>query len=553
MTAVRKELRSRRKPIGFLAAFVALSAVLVFAIGANTANSLGGNFEIDGPPNGSNFIVDFPSDPDSIDWASVDESRQVDRPTGQQDDSYKGGVKEDTACPGEVTGSIPNNKSDLKTYLTYTEGEDGGPGFLNLGWIRVNDPSGTTLMDFELNQSSTPCAVGPNVIRTTGDLLIEYAIDQGGAVATITAREWNGTAWGPATPLPGDAIGTINLVPIPAAQTDGNSLTPLAPRTFGEMSLDLDFIFDPGTCESFGSSMLKSRSSDAFNSQLKDFIRPIPVNITNCGNVIIRKQTDPDGETALFDYDKSFPTDPASDDDFQLADDGVQDYENTVIIGEDYTVDEDLTTLDAGWEFVNLDCSASSAGTVYTVTDANVTFDIGVGDTLDCTYNNRMQQGAIEITKQRKHAADGGGLHPHEGVEFTITGGNLPAGGTVVTTDPDGIACLDSLAFATDYVVTEDVPDGYVSDDAVKEATVDTNSDCGDGNEAAVSFVNTPLTDLSVVATGQVEGGTRSSIVCVDADDEDIGNSPVPLSDPAEMSAPDLEPGEYDCHVVIDP
>jgi len=55
-------------------------------------------------------------------------------------------------------------------------------------------------------------------------------------------------------------------------------------------------------------------------------------------------------------------------------------------------------------------------------------------------------------------------LHPHAGVDFTITGGELPAGGTVVTTDADGIACLDGLVFATDYVVTESVPAGYISD-----------------------------------------------------------------------------------------
>jgi hypothetical protein len=90
--------------------------VLVFAIGANTANTLGGNFEIDAPPNGSNFVVDLPSP--SIDWATedLDYSAQGDAPTGQGDDSYKGGVKEDTACPAEVTGSIPNNKSDLKDF-----------------------------------------------------------------------------------------------------------------------------------------------------------------------------------------------------------------------------------------------------------------------------------------------------------------------------------------------------------------------------------------------------------------------------------------------------
>jgi hypothetical protein len=546
MTAVRKELRRRRRPIGLVAAFVALTAVLVFAIGAQSGSLAGSHFEIDDPPSGSNFTVDLP-DPPSLDWNNVDNDSQPDAPTGQNDDSYKGGVKEDTACPGEVTGSIPNNKSDLKTYLAYQEPEADGPGFLNLGWIRVSDPSGTTLMDFELNHSSTPCPSGPNVIRTAGDLLIEYAITQGGAVANITAREWTGSAWGPADDLPGQAIGTINLVSIPANQTGGESAVPLAARTFGEMSLDLDFIFDEDTCESFGSTQLKSRSSDAFSSQLKDFIRPIPVNISNCGQVIIRKETDPDGATDLFDFDKSFPTSPASTDSFQLADGDAQDYPG-VLVGTGYTVDEDLLTLPDGWEFVDADCSDSSSGTEYTVTDENVTFDIAAGDVLDCTYNNRQQQGAILVTKTRKHAADGPGDHPHAGVDFTVDG-------VTVETNADGEACFDGLGFGS-HDVTETLPAGYHADQALTQAVVvDNNATCADdpyGGET-VSFANTPLTDLSVVATGQVTGGTQSSIVCEDAADEDIGNSPVPLSDPAEMSATDLEPGVYDCRVVIDP
>ena len=56
-------------------------------------------------------------------------------------------------------------------------------------------------MDFEFNQSSTNCSSGPNKVRTAGDLLIEYAIDQGGSRADITARRWTGTAWGPALDL----------------------------------------------------------------------------------------------------------------------------------------------------------------------------------------------------------------------------------------------------------------------------------------------------------------------------------------------------------------
>jgi hypothetical protein len=112
-------------------------------------------------------------------------------------------------------GSIPNNKSDLKTFGVYTE--PGTPGFLHLFWTRVQEPSGTTLMDFELNQSSTDCGHGVNPVRTEGDLLIEYRIEQGGATATLKIREWSGSAWGPAQDLTaiGAATGTINSSAIP--------------------------------------------------------------------------------------------------------------------------------------------------------------------------------------------------------------------------------------------------------------------------------------------------------------------------------------------------
>jgi hypothetical protein len=132
-------------------------------------------------------MVDNPAP--SIDWANVDDIRKNDLPTGRNDNSYAGGAKEDDTCPGTTTGSIPINKSALKTFGAYIEPEADGPGFLNLFWTRVQEPSGTTLMDFELNQSSTLCANGVNPVRTTGDLLIEYRIEQGGATATIKVRE----------------------------------------------------------------------------------------------------------------------------------------------------------------------------------------------------------------------------------------------------------------------------------------------------------------------------------------------------------------------------
>jgi hypothetical protein len=640
-------------------AFVALAAVLVFALGAMTASLPNSNFEIDGQPltgPGANLKVDGTPPPSgsALDWAGVTEERRTDTPSGQNDDSYSGGAKEDDACPATTTGSIPNNKSDLKTFGAFVESEANGPGFLNLFWHRVNDPSGTTLMDFELNQSTTGCGNGVNPIRTVGDLLIEYRIDQGGAVATVKVREWSGSAWGAAVDLTGtQAVASINNVAIPAADSDGLSTTPVAARTFGEMQLDLDFIFDENDCASFGSAFVKSRSSDAFTSQLKDLIKPVPVNITNCGTVIIRKETDPDeaNNSTSFDFTKAFATDPSSSNDFSLTDDDSETF-NNVLFGSGYTVTED--DLPAGWDFESLNCDASTGvtpsingdtvtfaidnsadildctytnrarGTVIikkvtsdgqgpfdftsgTLTPASWTLtttapgaggadsktfsdlapgtydaaetvpagwnltsatcsdgsavtsiDVSGGETVTCTFVNARERGSIDILKLRKHAAAEGGVAPHPGVTFTVTGGGLPAAGVTAVTNAQGHACVENLVVSSlvgQYTVTETVPSGYHAQDGPQQVSVVEGGACGaePNADADVQFDNIPLTDLSITADGQVTGGTKSHIACVDANGDPIGNSPQGYGDPVTVTANNLEPGEYDCHVIIDP
>jgi hypothetical protein len=441
-----------RTPRFRLAAAVGVVAALVFAIAATAshpeASLPDSNFEIDV---NANLKVDDSAP--SIDWASVSEERKTDLATGANDDSYAGGSKEDDACPGTTTGSIPNNKSDLLTFGAYVEPEANGPGFLNLFWNRVQEPSGTTLMDFELNQSSTGCGNGVNPARTAGDLLIEYRIEQGGATATIKVREWTGSAWGAAVDLTGTtAAGTINSTSIPAAESDGLSSTnPISARTFGEAQLDLDFIFDEDKCTSFGSAFLKSRASDAFNSQLKDFIKPVPVNITNCGTVIIRKQTDPADTTTDFSFTKSFNTDPATANTFTLKDDGSKTFSN-VLIGSGYTVAEG--TLPAGWDFVNVNCSAST-GVTPSINGKTVTFAIdNAADVLDCTYNNRAR-GTIIV---EKITDDGKGA-------FNFTSSTLTPSPFTLTTTAAGPAGKDSRTFSNlvpgTYDVSETVPTGW--------------------------------------------------------------------------------------------
>lgn len=560
-----RSVRSQLAIVLTLALIASVTAIVPALASHPEASLSGSNFEID---EDANLKLDDAAP--SVDWATLahpngPELRATDLPTGQNDDSYKGGVKEDTACPDETTGSIPNNKSDLLTFHVNEEaGPAGHPGFLNLAWSRVSDPSGTTLMDFEFNQSNTDCAVGPNKVRTEGDLLIEYAIVQGGARAELTARTWNGTAWGSPVDIDADnakcpdpsdpsdtagpcAVGTINQNPIPAGMSDGLISTgEKAARTFGEAQIDLRLIFDSQSCTTFGSAMLKSRSSDAFNSQLKDFIAPIGISLTNCGTVIIRKQTNPEEGPNVtdFGYTKAFATDPSSANTFTLKDDGVKTFSN-VLFGTGYTVSEDV--IPSGWALQTLDCS-SSTGVSPNTNGATVTFAIDdADDVLDCTYTNQLQVGAIKVTKTRKHAASGSGDHPHAGVDFTVDG-------VTKATNASGVACFDGLAFGS-YNVVETVPSGYVADGATtKSVTVDNVADCDDdpyGGES-VSFSNTPLTNLTVSVDSQVNGGTASTIECK-LGTTVVASGSTGANGDGSATASNLVPGTYVCTVVIDP
>jgi hypothetical protein len=465
MTAVRKELRRRRRPIGLAAMLVALTAVLVFALAASSTSLPGSTFEIDEGQSGANLIVDTAG---NIDWASVNEARQQDVPPGPGDNAFGQGTKEDTPVPTIVNGSIPPNKSDLTHFGAYLETNPvTGARFLNLFWRRVQNPSGTTNMDFELNQSSVISANGVTPVRTTGDVLIQYDLANGGTNPELFLSRWVTTGpgslceqnnatpcWGTRVNLSqsGDAIGSINLQAIPAAQADGLGDTSI--RTFGEAQIDFDALTGgSGRCVAFGSAYLKSRSSDSFNAELKDFIAPETINIQQCGKVIIRKVTIPvsDPANVQFGYTKDIDTDPPSPNTFPLGHGQNKTYTN-VLQGTGYSVVEDV--LPAGWVFASLDCSASS-GVTPSISGATVTFDIDAPtDILDCTYTNKSL-GTIIV---KKITDDGQGA-------FDYTTNTLPGGPFTLTTTGPGEAGSDSKTFANiptgNYDVAETVPVGW--------------------------------------------------------------------------------------------
>jgi hypothetical protein len=199
-------------------------------------------------------------------------------------------------------------------------------------------------------------------------------------------------------------------------------------------------------------------------------------------------------------------------------------------------------TVPAGWNLVSATCSDGSD-------PASIGLD--AGETVTCTFHDAREKGAILITKTRKHAADGSVDHPHAGVTFTITGGELPPAGVTAVTDADGLACVDGLVLSSlvgDYTVTESVPAGYSASPTSDVVSVTTESTCGDGNEAAAGpFHNTPLTNITVSVNSQVDGGTASTIDC------GAGVVSTGTNGDGSTSRNNLPPGTYTCTIVVDP
>jgi hypothetical protein len=343
----------------------------------------------------------------------------------------------------------------------------------------------------------------------------------------------------------------------PAAESLGNN-------EFGEAIIDLTGagVFPEGECVAFGKVYAVSRSSgNSAQAQMKDLVGPGDIDLQNCGSIIIRKVTDPVGDTTTdFAYTTTGGLNPAT---FNLKDGENQDYGAEVEAGS-YSVTES----DPGTDYVltDIDCSASSTTNGSTIDiGADDNFDDGddtisislVGqDSIDCTFTNTLQTGAIEVTKTRKFASAETGdpnSQPHEGVTFTVTDpeDNVVASGS---TDSSGKVCFDGLPLNVQYTVTETVPAGYTSDDSEKEATPTVNASCDDNPfvGSTLTFHNSPLTDLSISVASQDAGATKSTINCVDASLVSIGSSGA-AADPATLDVDDLPIGTYTCTIVIDP
>jgi hypothetical protein len=521
------------RTLGLAAATAAFAIVFAAASGANLSGS---TFE----GSDGNLVVNTAG---NHDWDNAPNlSVGVDLPTGQTDNSFGQGTKEDNTSITVVAGSIPNSKADLARFAIAGE-VIGGQTYMYLAWSRENQ-SGTVNFDFELNKLAQPdlTTPGPKTLnRSVNDVLINYAFAGGSNTPTLTKYHWSGSAW-----VNDGAIGSTceegqtNSTPV-SENLGGNPAVIRPAQQFGEAAINLTCagIVPQGACESFGSGYVKSRSSTSFTSEIEDFIAPVGIHFSNCGKLTIVKHTDPAGLDQDFSYSTTGGLSPGS---FTLNDgSGKVDTQvyNQLQPGT-YTVTEGSDP--TGFAFESLSCAGAGGSSSGETATAVITG----GSDITCTYVNKQQLGAIKVTKT---STKGTAL---AGATFSVTG---PGGfSTTLTSGADGTACVDGLVFGAYHVTESSAPTGYkINDQTTHDVTVGTNTTCSGTPSVSLSFTDTPLTDLTVESKSQAVGGTKSQITCVDSSNANVGNSPSGNVEDATVSAPGLEPGTYTCTVVIDP
>lgn len=568
-------------------ASLSLAAFAVAVVPSATAVLAGSDFE----GNDGNLVVDTGGQVDwnsfaPVTWTGTSPNRVgtataagwafkgfEDRQVSTQDTGFAGGTKQDDICPSVITAKAPN-KDDLKRIYLASKTGANGHTYLSLAWLRIpqNTTSPSAHVAFEFNKGSdgTCSASNPLPKRLAGDMLVVYDFEGGTDTPVINLSRWvtsggcevashTAPCWGPQDELDAsEAEARVNTGGSVSDAIGPDGAETLGIKEFGEAAIDLTEagVFTPGACETFGTASAVSRTSGSSSTaQMKDLVGPGEFQLTNCGSVKIIKRTDPRGQNQAFNFTSTLAgaqlscvqdATPAS---FTLNDNGntntdsAANTENCVNVpAGSYTVTEGADP--AGYSFASLSCT-NSGGNSSSTSAKTASITVAGGGSTVCVYVNKLNQGAILVTKTRKHAASGPGNHPHAGVDFTVNG-------VTKTTNANGQACFDGLTFGS-YTVHETVPTGYAGEDD-KSVTVDNQATCADSPYVGetVAFSNTPLSDLTVSVNSQITGGTASSIVCKNSSDTKVIDKALTVDD-VSGTANNLQPDTYTCTVVIDP
>jgi hypothetical protein len=483
------------------------------------------------------------------------------------DNSFQSGQKQDSACPVINTNKNPGKDdfTDVASFneTSFTAGPQFHHTFLYGATIRFTQ-NGSADENIELNKGTNGICAGTTdqLQRSAGDKLIAIDYTNGGKTVAFQVFTWvtsgtcfvgNDTApcWGanPQSLSQSAAEGLANQAEIFPADNGINGQD-LVTGQFAEFGVDLTAagIIPAGSCASFPQTIWESRSSgNSFVANIED-VSVEKHTISNCGDLIVKKVTDPspDPTDTSFSFAKTSTQDSINRT-FSLKNGGSD--KETVFAANDFSVTE---TVPANWTLTSASCDNGS-GTLSGSTLSGIVVDIG--KTTTCTFNDKLQTGAIKILKTSSKAAH----TALAGATFLIKD---PNGNTVPSSpsDSNGVVCVDGLTSLGDYTVQETgAPSGYdIDDSTVHTVTVTgSNAKCSDSSFGgqSLTFRDTPLTDIAASATSEVAGGTQSTITCTgtSTDGKSVLNSSDGPKEAASVSANGLHPGTYTCTLVIDP
>jgi len=328
-TPVRTKLGALFMLIGLITGTFSFFAPRVVADPITPGTTIGG-FEIDGSVtpapnpedpdvvvNSANFVLDRTG---TIDWATVpglasrlhfdDEYQPGD---DGEDQGFSGGDKEfdptTWSCAADSGDDPP--KDDIHWVLSYPS--------LSLSNSMVafafyrDKPEGNTNVVVELNRNPMDSCNGA-AGRSVGDLILHFDFPGGDDAADLEAYVWNGTAMVPFDVPAGVAQASTNnaTIAVPAALqpalTAEGLPTSLPARTFGEAAIDLVALqaalqSDPDIgdeidddileCPGVGFANIRTRSSgSSTQSQLHDLVPQIPIDLSDCASLKIKKVDD---------------------------------------------------------------------------------------------------------------------------------------------------------------------------------------------------------------------------------------------------------------------
>ena len=376
----------RRRSV-LVATVLAIAATAAFAVVALADNPLGSGYDINGsvPDPGTSFF------PDPV--GSVQE-------LGPQNGSgTKLGVIH-TAVPPMLGFTDINGGVDLSGMWLDTNVATNGDVWLYFGFSRESATTGQVAFEFQQaplpgacdftnvspiqNGALTPAQqalinnCNPWSGRQNGDFLVVF--DTQGNSTTLNKRVFSGSSFGNPQTIPAN---------VSAAAVAPNELT-------GEGAINLTasgiFPAQPTKCITFANVIAATVTGNSDSADFKDTILTDTsgVGISNCGEIRVTKDTDPEGGTGNFPYtitradNSALRFDGSVSVPGTLTSDGDSDLVKDIKVGTNYKLAEG--PLDPSWVLQSITCTKN--GTSYNVVPGNATFSVDASTITECEIKN---------------------------------------------------------------------------------------------------------------------------------------------------------------------